>query len=206
MPTYTPLPIAPDEWETPMWVDIRAAPDDDKKNGERVFLNRTHSKDPAYHDLILSDVLVVEDDDDVPVSLSVADATEGVDETLDFVVRLDPKTSRKVTVQYRTRNGTARAGSDYTQTSGVLVCAPREDEKTVSVPITDDAVEDDGETLTLVLHNVWEAVFANNDNEAVGTIRNTEPTAPQADLTAAFEGMPEAHDGGARVHLPRRLQ
>ena len=196
LPTYTPLPIAPDEWETPMSVDIRATPDDDKKNGERVFLNRVHSKDPAYNDLILPDVLVVEDDDDVPVSLSVADAeaTEGVDETLDFVVRLDPKTSRKVTVQYRTRNDTARAGSDYTQTSGTLVFAPGEDEQTVSVPITDDAVEDDGETFTLVLSNASGADFANNDNEAVGTIRNTETTA-RPDLTASFEGLPEAHDG-----------
>ena len=177
-------------------MDIRATPDDDKKNGERVFLNRVYSKDPAYNDLILPDVLVVEDDDDVPVSLSVADAeaTEGVDETLDFVVRLDPKTSRKVTVQYRTRNDTARAGSDYTQTSGTLVFAPGEDEQTVSVPITDDAVEDDGETFTLVLSNASGADFANNDNEAVGTIRNTETTA-RPDLTASFEGLPEAHDG-----------
>ena len=198
IPTYSPLPIAPDEWETPVWVDIRATPDDDQKNGERVFLNRVHSKDPAYNDLILPDVLVVEDDDDRPVSLSVADAeaTEGEDNTVDFVVRLDPKTSRKVTVQYRTRDGTATAASDYTSTSGTLVFAPREDEKTVSVPITDDAVEDDGETFTLVLTNAWNAYFANNDNEAVGTIRNTE-TMARPDLTASFKDVPAAHDGSA---------
>ena len=133
---------------------------------------------------------------DSSAALSVADAeaTEGVDETLDFVVRLDPKPSRKVTVDYRTEDGTATAGSDYTETSGTLTFAPGEDEQTVSVPITDDAVEDDGETFTLVLSNASGADFANNDNEAVGTIRNTETTA-RPDLTASFEGLPEAHDG-----------
>ena len=39
----------------------------------------------------------------------------------------------------------------------------------MSVPITDDAVEDDGETFTLMLSNASGAGFANNDNEATGT-------------------------------------
>ncbi len=135
-------------------------------------------------------------------ALSVADAeaTEGVDETLDFVVRLDPKPSREVTVDYRTEDGTATAGSDYTETRGTLTFAPGEDEKTVSVPIADDAVEDDGETFTLVLSNASGADFAKNDNEAVGTIRNTETTA-QPDLTASFVGVPEAHDGESGIRF-----
>ena len=129
-------------------------------------------------------------------SLSVADAeaTEGEDETLDFTVRLEPEAAAAVTVDYRTKDGTATAGADYTETRGTLTFAPGEDEQTVAVPITDDAVEDDGETFTLVLSNASGAGFANNDNEAVGTIRNTETTA-RPDLTAAFEDLPVAHDG-----------
>ena len=128
-------------------------------------------------------------------ALSVADAeaTEGVDETLDFVVRLEPEAAAAVTVDYRTEDGTATAGSDYTETRGTLTFAPGEDEKTVPVPITDDAMEDDGETFTLVLSNASGASFMNNDNEAVGTIRNTETTTPE--LTASFVDVPEAHDG-----------
>ncbi len=84
LPTHTVLPIAPDEWETPIWMEIRAAPDDDAADGERIFLNRVHSRDPSYNDLILPDVLVVEEDDDEE-SLSVADAeaTDSEDATLD---------------------------------------------------------------------------------------------------------------------------
>ena len=188
--------ITPAEWETPFYMEIGAALDDDEENGERVFLNRVHSQDPAYNDLILPDVIVVEDDShDDAGALSVADAnaTEGVDDTLDFVVKLNRKPWRdlKVTVDYRTQNGTATAGSDYTSTSGTLTFAPGEDKKTVSVPIMDDAVEDNGETFTLVLSNPSGAGFASFGQGAVGTIRNAETPA----LTASFEGVPEAHDG-----------
>ena len=130
-------------------------------------------------------------------ALSVADAeaTEGEDETLDFLVRLDGNPGSDVTVDYGTRDGTATAGSDYTETSGTLTFEPGEDEQTVSVPITDDDVEDDRETFTLVLSNASGAGVANDDYEAVGTIRNDETEAPSGGLTASFEDMPETHDG-----------
>ena len=69
---HTVLPIAPDEWETPIWMVILAEQDDDADDGERVFLNVVHSNDPAYNGLNLPDVLVVEDDDDATGSMSVA--------------------------------------------------------------------------------------------------------------------------------------
>ena len=180
--------ILADEWETPFYVKIRAALDDDAENGERYFLNWSHSRDRNYQGLILPTVIVVEDDrNDDAGALSVADAeaTEGVDDTLDFVVKLDRRPSLglgwEVTVDYRTtQDGRAMAGSDYTSTSGTLTFAPGEDKKTVSVPIMDDAVEDNGETFTLVLSNAFNAGFARNGRQAVGTIWNTEP------LTATF--------------------
>ena len=132
-------------------------------------------------------------------ALSVADAeaTEGEDATLDFVVKLDGVPgSEDVTLAYRTQDedGEAKAGSDYTETRGTLRFARGEDvyEKTVSVPITDDAEEDGGETFKLLLSNVTGAAVKNY--EAVGTIRNDE-TPPLPELTAEFEGMPAEHDG-----------
>ena len=191
--------ITPDEWETPFYLELRAAIDGDDANGERVFLSRASSTDPAYHGLILPDVTVVEDeraDDAGALSVADAEAAEGEDDTLDFMVKLDRTPSRdwEVTVDYRTQDGTATAGSDYTSTSGTLTFAPGEDEKTVSVPIVDDTVEDSGETFTLVLSNASGAGFASNGTQAVGTIRNTETSARPA-LTASFEGVPAAHDG-----------
>ena len=155
-------------------------------------MNRSSSRDPAYHDLILPDVVVVEDeraDDAGALSVADAEATEGVDTKLDFVVKLHRRPSRdwEATVDYRTQDGTATAGSDYTLMSGTLTFAPGEDEKTVSVPIADDTVEDNGEALTLVLSNATGAGFASFGREAVGTIWNTET----ATGTPTISGTPQ---------------
>ena len=101
--------------------------------------------------------------------LSVADAevTEG-DGTMDFVVTLAPEQRPPAWVDYATADGTARAGEDYRATSGRVKFRKRETTKTVSVPIINDAVEEDGETFTLVLSDPEGALIA--DGEATGTI------------------------------------
>ena len=123
-------------------------------------------------------------------ALSVADAevTEEEDSTLDFVVTLDPAASDTVTVDYATSDGTATAGEDYTATSGTLTFTAGDTTKTISVPITDDAEDDGGETLTLTLNNASGAEIA--DAEATGTILNTE--------TAASDGEFQRHAGLAQ--------
>ena len=72
---------------------------------------------------------------DEPPGLSVADATaqEGPGVAVDFPVTMSRTSSHTMTVQYATSNGTAQAGSDYTDTSGTLTFASGETSKTVSV-------------------------------------------------------------------------
>ena len=126
--------------------------------------------------------------------LSVEDAeAHEVDREMDFTVRLEPHGLGIVTVDYETRDGSARAGSDYTETSGTLRFNPRETERTVTVPIIDDAQEDDGETFTLRLSNPQGARLRDGDRAARGTIRNSDPDATP--LTALFEDVPSEHDG-----------
>ena len=141
------------------------------------------------------------------LAVADAEATEGEDPSLDFVVTLAPAAAWTVTVDYATRDGTARAGSDYTATNGTLTFAPGDTAKTVSVPVIDDTVQDTPETLTLELSNadppyygdsenvvenvVWgsrEAGVLIADAGATGTIRNTEDqaTTPPDTLTASF--------------------
>ena len=133
-----------------------------------------------------------------PSHLSVENAeAHEADGEMEFTVRLEPHGLGIVTVDYATADGTgskaARAGSDYTETSGTLTFNPLETERTVSVPITDDAHEDDGETFTLTLSNADGAKIRGDDGEATGTIRNSEIQP----LTATFEDVPAAHDGSA---------
>ena len=120
-----------------------------------------------------------------------AEATEGEDDSLEFVVTLSPASTQTVTVRYATLDGTATAGEDYTAKSDTLTFDPQETTKTVSVPIIDDTEEDSGETLKLTLSHARNAAIV--DGEAIGTIRNTEANSPA--LAASFSGLPDAHDG-----------
>ena len=109
-----------------------------------------------------------------PPGLSVADAEveEEPDAALAFVVRLDRAPSARVTVDYATADGTAKAGADYTAVSGALTFTPGERTKTVSVAVLDDAHDEGRETLTLTLSNASGAYIA--DGTATGTIKNTD--------------------------------
>ena len=114
-----------------------------------------------------------------PLALSVADARidEAPNAVLAFQVTLNRAATGTVTVDYTTADGTATAGADYTGTSGTLTFDPGETEKTVNVPVLDDAHDDNEETLTLTLSNATGARI--RDAEATGTIENSDPI-PQA--------------------------
>ena len=107
--------------------------------------------------------------------LSVADAraNEGAGASAAFEVSLSNAAAGTVTVDYATADGTAKAGADYTATSGRLTFAAGETSKTVNVPVLDDAVDEGEETFTLRLSNATGARIA--DSEATGTIANDDP-------------------------------
>ena len=110
-----------------------------------------------------------------PVGISVADTTvqEGADAQLDFVVSLSRAAPSAVTVAYRTRNGTALAGQDYTDTSGTLTFAAGDTARTVTVPVLDDVHDEGSETMKLKLANASGGRIT--DRKAIGTITNSDP-------------------------------
>ena len=113
-----------------------------------------------------------------PATLSVADAEveEGADATLEFTVRLSRARFDETAVDYATSDGTARAGSDYTETSGRLRFAALETSKTVSVPVLDDDIDESSETLTLTLTDPSPSEYVRiADGTATGTIENSDP-------------------------------
>ena len=117
-----------------------------------------------------------------PPVLSVADAEvdEAAGAELAFAVSLDRAVTRgdgTVSVDYATRDVTAHAGADYTAASGTLTFAVGERAKTVNVTVLEDAHDDDGETLELVLSNPVGAGI--NDGTGTGTIRGSD-SIPQA--------------------------
>ena len=119
-----------------------------------------------------------------PPVISVADAavTEGDGAQLAFAVTLDRNWSGPIpTVSYATSDGTASAGSDYTAGSGSLTLGwthtgslirPWILAGTITVPVTDDTVVEETETLTLTLSSpVWATL---GDAVATGTIEEDD--------------------------------
>ena len=106
--------------------------------------------------------------------VSARDATvrEGPQAHLSFDVSLDRTVAQPVTVDYATSDGTATSGADYTATSGMLTFTVGELDKTVSVPVLDDAHNEGIETLTLTLSNAQGAALG--DVTATGRIVNDD--------------------------------
>jgi len=71
----------------------------------------------------------------------------------DFVVTLTNPSSIPTTVEYKTLNGSATAGSDYTGITDVLTFEPGETEKTISVEVQGDTVLEGNERFFLELSN-----------------------------------------------------
>ena len=106
-------------------------------------------------------------------TLRIADATAAeASGALEFVVTASGAAAREMRVDYATRDGTATAGQDYTETQGTLVFAVGETTKTIRVPVAMDSQDDEGlEALTVVLSGAVNATLA--DSEATGTISDT---------------------------------
>ena len=101
-----------------------------------------------------------------------ARAEEAVGAAVAFAVTLSRPASEPVTVDYATRDGSARAGEDYAAASGTLTFVAGESSKTVEVAVLDDAHDEGEETFVLALSNASGARL--EDAEATGTIENAD--------------------------------
>ncbi|CAN9499582.1 unnamed protein product [Ophioblennius macclurei] len=70
------------------------------------------------------------------------------------VVRRGGDTGKTISVEYRTEDGTANAGSDYEFTEGVVVFKPGETAKEIRVGIIDDDIFEEDENFLIHLSNV----------------------------------------------------
>ena len=96
--------------------------------------------------------------------------------TVQLTVTLSASSSQEVRVDWATVNGTADSGSDYTAQSGTLIFSPNTTTQRMSVPITDDSVDEPPQTFTVVLNNPVNATIADGsgqvsiiDNDGGGT-------------------------------------
>jgi hypothetical protein len=88
-------------------------------------------------------------------------------------VSLSEASAQAVTVDFATADGTATAGADYHATTGTLTFPPGTTSRTVSVPIIDDVVDEEGETFFVNLSNPTNATIS--DARGTGTITDNDP-------------------------------
>ena len=120
---------------------------------------------------------------------SAHESGSGAGTAMTFLVKLNKYGAGNATytVDYATADGTARAGSDYTATSGTLTFAPGERSyQEVTVPILDDSIRDSGETFSLVLSNPSQGAQVHASKSRVtGTILNDDTEGLGASLASS---------------------
>ncbi len=85
-----------------------------------------------------------------------------------------------VTVSFATADGTAKAGTDYTQTTGTLQFANRETSRTFTIPISDDTLTEGNEDLGITLSNVTGGATLSTPTTTTLTIVDNETSGSSA--------------------------
>ncbi|HEX6625388.1 MAG TPA: FG-GAP-like repeat-containing protein, partial [Pyrinomonadaceae bacterium] len=131
-------------------------------------------------------------DDDPEPSLSVADVAQaegsGATGAILFNVTLSAASGKPITVAYAAADGTAQAGADYQNASGVVTFNPGETSKAVAVNVFADSAIEADESFFLNLSNPTNAGLA--DAQGAATLRNDDGTVQFAAATFnATEGV-----------------
>jgi len=120
-------------------------------------------------------------------SLAIADLSvtegDGAHVHFMFTVALDRAATAPVTVDFRTTDGTALAGSDYVATTGTVTFAPGEMARQIHVDVIGDLTSEAAETFTVTLLNPSGATIA--DGSATGTLHNDDTATPPPTSTDA---------------------
>ena len=181
--------------ETAKTITVPTLNDGDNDGDATVTVTLT--ADPAYN-LGAATAEVVVEDDEAPPRLSIADASVAEGDTgarsVTFTVVLNRAARERVTVDWRTSDGTASSGTDYTAASGSLTFDIGEERKTLAVSVTGDTEIEPDETFRVTLQNPVGATLRRA--VATGTIRNDDSAAaPTPRLSIRDASVPEGDTG-----------
>jgi Ca2+-binding RTX toxin-like protein len=109
-------------------------------------------------------------------------------QNVSYTVTLSNPSSQPITVNYATANGTATAGTDYTNTSGTLTFNSGVTSQVINIPILNDSINEANETFTLTLTNPTNATLGSGTT-ATTTITDTLTTSVTTTLPANVENL-----------------
>lgn len=96
--------------------------------------------------------------------------------TFNFEVILDAASTEEVRVDYATVALTAKEGDDFSPRAGTLIFAPGETAAVVAVPVVVDNYLEPDEQFLVVLSNPVNGFLKDQEQVAIGTIRNDDST------------------------------
>ena len=172
----TPLVFAPGEVVKTVTVPLLA---DTASEEPEHFLVRLSGASGLIVDDPMAVVTVIDNDSRsrAPVAAVGDVAVDEGDGVARFVITLDQAATAPVTVSYRTLDGTAVSGSDYTGRTGSVTFAAGETAKAVDVAILNDATAETEEGFTFKLTGIAGVTGAAiGDGEALGTIGLSDGT------------------------------
>ena len=202
------------DWSTARTVNVRVQEDPDNDTDPAVVISHD-VRGADYAGETVADVTVSITDITTPTFTSTPVSGSESAAQLRFEVELNvSSTATLVTLDYATANDSAVAGQDYTAVTGTLTFAAGNGEtfplvRTVSVPVTDDALDEaDRETFTLVLQNPVGAALADGSQaRVVGTIVDDDRTpivsaqVSSSQSTSASSALPISSLGEAAGHF-----
>ncbi|PYS46814.1 MAG: hypothetical protein DMF68_17885, partial [Acidobacteria bacterium] len=103
--------------------------------------------------------------------VSLAEGNAGTT-NFSFTVTLSQASTVTAKVDFATSDGTAKAGSDYVATSGTLTFNPGDTQKTVTVQVNGDTLNEPDETFFVTLTNPVNSTITRA--QATGTIKNDD--------------------------------
>lgn len=176
------------EGETVKTISVPVFEDAVTERDETLSITLSNPTDGSALMQPLAAVLNIIDSSHLPVlsagGASVNEADSGSTNTV-LKVSMSAATGQVVTVNYIATGISARKGADFQALSGKLTFNPGETEKTVTVSVLNDLLDEVDETFYLALSNPTHAALPTSGNPQVVTIfdNDPEPTVSVNDVT-----------------------
>ena len=176
--------FTPQSWGR-KYISVEGIHDDDSADEPAAEITHSiSSTDTLYRDLTPAGVAVtIRDDDDPLVEASFGEPTYTVDEggTVDVILTLSVDPERPVTIQVTATNQDGASAADYSGVPINVTFASGETEKTVTFTATQDAHNDNGESVKLGFGTLPDRVTAGTPSEA--TVSITDDDVPEVKVS-----------------------
>ena len=151
------------------------------KEGDEIFnLNLSAPEGAGFAKGTTLAVVGTITDDEKNIAIAAAKQIEGKATEIgqmQFVVTLNEVAAQDVTVAYATADSTAKAGVDYTATSGTLEIKAGQTSGVINVEVLGDGLKEGDEIFNLILSSPVGAGFVKGTTlSAIGTIQDDEKT------------------------------